>query len=69
MQWRFRKLNYDVLVPKLDKSIFKLNEESKRRDSRYNTLKGLTYFVGHINALVQVLNVPFGCLRFDLIFT
>lgn len=27
MQWRFRKLNYDVLVPKLDKSIFKLNEE------------------------------------------
>ena len=27
MHWHFRKLNYDILVPKLDKSIFQLNEK------------------------------------------
>lgn len=27
MHWRFRKLNYDILVPQLGKSIFRLNEE------------------------------------------
>ena len=27
MQWHFKKLNYDILVPKLDKSIFDLSEE------------------------------------------
>ena len=27
MHWRFRKLNYDVLIPKLGKNIFQLNEE------------------------------------------
>ena len=27
MHWRFRKLNYDILIPKLGKNIFQLNEE------------------------------------------
>ena len=27
MQWRYKKLNYDILVPKLGKSIFELNEQ------------------------------------------
>lgn len=27
MQWHFRKLTYDILVPNLEKSIFKLNED------------------------------------------
>ena len=27
MKWRLSKLNYDILVPKLDKSIFKLSEK------------------------------------------
>lgn len=26
MHWRFRKPTYDILVPNLEKSIFKLNE-------------------------------------------
>lgn len=27
MHWKFKKLNYDILIPKLGKSIFKLNEQ------------------------------------------
>ena len=27
MHWHFRKLKYDILIPKLDKNIFKLTEE------------------------------------------
>ena len=27
MHWRFRKLTYDILIPKLDKNIFQLNEK------------------------------------------
>ena len=27
MQWSYKKLNYDILVPKLGKSIFELNEQ------------------------------------------
>lgn len=27
MQWRYRKLTYDILIPKLGKSIFQLNDE------------------------------------------
>lgn len=27
MQWRFRKLTYDILIPKLEKNIYQLNEE------------------------------------------
>lgn len=30
MQWHFQKLNYDILIPKLDKSIFKLNEKEAK---------------------------------------
>ena len=27
MHWRFRRLRYDILIPKLEKNIFQLNEE------------------------------------------
>lgn len=27
MHWRFRKLKYDILIPKLEKNIFQLNEQ------------------------------------------
>lgn len=27
MNWRFQKLNYDILIPKLDKSIYQLSDE------------------------------------------
>jgi hypothetical protein len=40
MQWRFKRLHYDILVPKLGKSIFALNEEEAA--DYYN------WFVGRI---------------------
>ena len=30
MRWSYKKLNYDILVPKLGKSIFELNEQEAK---------------------------------------
>lgn len=58
LHWRFRKLNYDILIPKLDKSIFQLNEAEAEEYFRWymEQIPGRVAYVSKVCA--RELHIP-----------